>query len=159
AIRGIASISRGAPGVINTVCARALLIGQKRQVEVIDQEIIEECFGKVWSPVDAPASASRQQQPPRQNRWATDEENTSPGVAEWNVRSRADQRRREMGRAARHRHVAPYLSLLVAFVLVVGGYWLSAGWFARSRQETTPQASPNPENDGRATVRGTRIEP
>ena len=45
AVRQIASVSRGAPGLINVVCERALLAGYQRQARPIGPEIIDACLG------------------------------------------------------------------------------------------------------------------
>lgn len=45
AILQIASVSRGAPGLIDVVCERALLAGYRRQVRTIGPEIIDACLG------------------------------------------------------------------------------------------------------------------
>jgi type II secretory pathway predicted ATPase ExeA len=44
AIQAIASISRGAPGVINIVGDRALHFGLRRQARILDRAIIEDCL-------------------------------------------------------------------------------------------------------------------
>ena len=45
AVRQIASVSRGAPGLINVVCERALLAGYQRQARPIGSEIIDASLG------------------------------------------------------------------------------------------------------------------
>ena len=45
AVREIASVSRGAPGLIDVVCERALLAGYRRQASAIGREIIDACLG------------------------------------------------------------------------------------------------------------------
>ena len=59
AVRQIASISRGAPGVINVVCERALLAGYRRQAPVIGRGIIDDCLGERESSSHAPATHDR----------------------------------------------------------------------------------------------------
>jgi len=51
AIGEIASLSRGAPGAINIICDRALLLGEARQIRPISGAIVQECCRRPGSPV------------------------------------------------------------------------------------------------------------
>ena len=59
AIRVIASISRGAPGIINITCDGALLTGYQRQARTIREEIIEDGFTQAALPSEPAVRQSR----------------------------------------------------------------------------------------------------
>ena len=69
AVREIASVSRGAPGLIDVVCERALLAGYRRQARAIGSEIIDACLGGLGLGDDGRRSAedqvSQASKPPR----------------------------------------------------------------------------------------------
>ena len=66
AIRQIAAVSRGAPGLVDVVCERALLAGYRRQSRAIGPEIIDACLGGLGLYDDGRASAGRPSVPGEQ---------------------------------------------------------------------------------------------
>ena len=59
AIRTIASLSRGAPGAINIIGDRALLVGRARRARPITEAIVNDCGRPPGSPSVAPAAFDR----------------------------------------------------------------------------------------------------
>ena len=59
AIRTIASLSRGAPGAINIIGDRALLVGRARRARPITEAIVSDCGRSLGSPSAAPADFDR----------------------------------------------------------------------------------------------------
>jgi type II secretory pathway predicted ATPase ExeA len=141
AIRAIASISRGAPGIINITCHAALVTGHERQVRTIRKETIEDGLILRAPPREPPDEDSREvERPPefrrhgasgriayrRGGRACAGEEPSGPP---------------RLGRSKTTRHVV----VLAAFILIAGGYVLYTGGFQWSRQRSIPTtAAPGP---------------
>lgn len=125
AVRQIASVSRGAPGLINVVCERALLAGYQRQARPIGPEIIDASLGGMglgerWSARDQVAQASEAP-------WA-------PVFA----------RRRSARLGA-----TLTIILLVLAILGVGGYALYVGRFGRPAGHPVQSSTGMPAVDRR----------
>jgi type II secretory pathway predicted ATPase ExeA len=114
AVREIATLSRGGPGVINTICNLALVIGHGRSARTIERAIIEECRKRMGRPGHSVARETRPAARPRP---------IARRAVEGSVRHRRG--RRGAGRAA-----PVYASLLTALIVIAVGYALYTGWFA-----------------------------
>ena len=122
AVRQITAISRGAPGMIDVVSARALITGHRRKARVISSEIVEASLGEVA---------------PRE-----DEVRPVDGDMAWKsetVRSVIMPPRRS-ARGGR----AVGLVLLGAVIFGAGGYALYAGRVGQIRGGLAPPASTAP---------------
>ncbi len=127
AVRQIAAISRGAPGVINVVCERALRTGHARQAPVIGPEIIDACLGELPSRGALAPDRDRNRAPGgRQDAWPQLEDMGGP-----NRERRRPVRERRVSRGS-----ALWISVLVAAILGTGGYGLHAGWFRSVRGDS-----------------------
>jgi len=149
AIQQIASISRGAPGVINVICERALLAGYRRHAPVIDPGIIDGCLAERRPPSHAPVRHDQRLVGARRD--SADDGGARDGGLE---RRGADVTglARHVGRLrrqhARRLRVPPrpsrgtrWLPLLAAVVLGIGGgYALYAGIRGNLPHETVPDS-------------------
>jgi general secretion pathway protein A len=124
AVREIATLSRGGPGVINTICNLALVIGHGRSARTIDREIIEECRRRMGTPGHSVARETRPAARPRP-------------IARRAVEGSARHRR---GRRGAGRAAPVYASLLAALIVIAVGYALYTGWFARIRHDSARAA-------------------
>jgi general secretion pathway protein A len=135
AIPVIASISQGAPGLINTICKDALLTGFGRQARVIDREIIEDSFARLELP-----GGSSERGAPHPERFGAE-----PGSGRARTGGRWGDEVEAETRLARFRSAkTPYVVLLAALILIAGGYFLYAGSFIRIRHDSTREVSPAP---------------
>jgi hypothetical protein len=126
AIREIASISRGAPGVVNVICNRALWAGS-RQARTIGRGIIEGHLGPFGSPS---LSAGREDRDlSRLTRIDRRGDGTAP---------------KRSGRTleGRTKNTGVLSAILVAAVLLTtAGYFGYAGWLTSTRQNPTRETS------------------
>jgi type II secretory pathway predicted ATPase ExeA len=65
AVEAIASLSRGAPGSINIICDRALLLGEARRVRPVSRSIVEACCQRPGSPGPGRGRRRRASRPAR----------------------------------------------------------------------------------------------
>ncbi len=125
AVEAIASISRGAPGLINTVCHRALMVGYGRRAYTIGRDLVEDSFGKV-------AESAR----------------TLPArTSDRGVRSVARSLREDVGVPARR---VPGKVVLGVFVislaaLLLGHAVFRADWFVQSHHDSVGAVGRDPE--------------
>jgi type II secretory pathway predicted ATPase ExeA len=138
AIRQIASVSQGAPGLIDVICERALLAGYRRQARGIGPEIVDTCLGGLGLFSDGRSSK--------------DDSETTPAKA---------PRPSLLGRPRSTRPTGATLAafgLLGLVVLGAGGYALHAIWLsprtghapqpsaaAPAGESLPPKAQPTPE--------------
>ena len=120
-------MSRGAPGLIDVVCERALLAGYRRQVRAIGPEIIDACLGGLGLCGDGRRSAEGQ-------------------VAQASKSPRAPVFARR--RSARLGATLAIILLGLA-ILGAGGYALYAGRFGRPAGHPAQSSTAAPAADGR----------
>jgi hypothetical protein len=142
AIRRIASISRGAPGVINIICDRALRAGHKRGARIIGWEIIEECFGKLGS-LTQPTDVDGQEQKRLLQ--------LQPSAGEVGAR-RGTEDAAALEEGTRHRRVRSpaklSVGLLAVVALVAASYSVYTGWLIRSRPDSAQKENPSVDARG-----------
>ena len=128
AVRQIALVSRGAPGLIGVVCKRALLAGHRRRVRTIGVEIIDACFGELGLGNDEGRS--------------TDSQVSRAGKSQW---APAFARRRSAGLGLTLKIV-----LLGLAILGAGGSALYLGRFGRQpgHSAQSPTAAPAADSRG-----------
>jgi type II secretory pathway predicted ATPase ExeA len=132
AVEAIASISRGAPGVINVVADRALQFGLGRQAQIIDRAIIEDCL--------EPAEALRH----------SERATESFGDAPRRANQAAEIRRRRQRSADRtvkslfsRTRILP--AVLLATGILIAGYVFGVGRMSPIRSDTSaPQSGAVP---------------
>jgi hypothetical protein len=129
AVREIASVSRGAPGLIDVVCERALLAGYRRQARAIGSDIIDACLGGLGLGDDGRRSAE-------------DEEPRASKLPRVPVFAR--RRGARLGATLT-------ISVLGLAILGAGGYALYAGRFGRPAGNATqsPPSAPAADVRGR----------
>jgi len=120
AVREIASLSRGAPGAINIICDRALLMGAARGARPITPSIIQDCCRTPASPGRGSARSSRTRTPVRLL------------TLSWGGRITSDRARPRLGFV---------LGLLAAALLVIGAQFLSPPWLEWLWQDSTSRSS------------------
>ena len=133
AVRQIASISRGAPGVINVVCERALVAGYWRQARVIGRGIIDDCLAE---------------RGPRDIDGADD-----GGARDGGIERRGADVSELPRDAPRRSRATLWPPVLAAVMLGIAGYSLYAGWFdqiranvSRGALRDSPVERPGPES-------------
>jgi hypothetical protein len=122
AIGRIASLSRGAPGMINVICGRALLAGHVRRAQVIDEEI-----------VDAGLSIRAAESP-----------GTTPGAVQAAAGRATDRaaRRPPVTAARRARRALLSYGVPAIAVAIFAVYAVQAGWVARAAGWLAGTATP-----------------
>ena len=127
AVRQIASVSRGAPGLINVVCERALRAGYQRQARPIGPEIIDASLGGLGLGDDG--------------RWSTEDQVSEVSKAPW-APIFARRRSARLGTTLR-------IILLGLAILGAGGYALYVGRFGRPAGQPVQQSTGTPAVDRR----------
>ena len=127
AVRQIASVSRGAPGLINVVCERALLAGYQRQARPIGPEIIDASLGGLGLGDDG--------------RWSARDQVAQASEAPW-APVFARRRSARLGATLK-------IILLVLAILGVGGYALYVGRFGRPAGHPVQSSTGMPAVDRR----------
>ncbi len=123
AVGEIASLSRGAPGAINIICDRALLMGAARGARPITPSIIQDCCRTPASPGQESARLRRTRKPVRR---------LTP-IRGGRIRSHRSRPR--LGLA---------LGLLATGLLVIGAQFLSPSWLAWLWHDSTGRSSAHP---------------
>jgi len=136
AIVQIATISRGALGVVNVVCERALLTGFGRQVRTIGRDLVDDCLGERRS--TEPSRTAEGGMPPAHR--------SDGGAAGKSARSDVGRPRAEPKQLAPHSRVRHPAKLgvgllLAALVLASAGYALYPGRSGRIRGGSEPASS------------------
>ena len=139
AILQIATISRGALGMVNVVCEHALLTGFERQVRTIGRDLVDDCLGERRS--TEPSRTAEGGMPTLADR-------SDSGAAGKSARSDVLRPRPEPKQLAPHsrvRHPARLGVALLLAALAVGsaGYALYPGRSARIRSGSEPASSPD----------------
>jgi type II secretory pathway predicted ATPase ExeA len=127
AVRQIASVSRGAPGLINVVCERALQAGYRRQARPIGPEITDASLGGLGLGDDG--------------RWSTEDQVSQSSKAPW-APVFARRRSARLGTTLK-------IILLGLAILGAGGYALYVGRFGRPVGQLVQPSTGTPAVDRR----------
>ena len=122
AVHDIAMLSRGAPGVINTVCTLALVTGYGRKARTIDRQILEDCRKRMGAPSPIVTNEIRLPVRPR---------SMVRGAVEGSARPPRE-------RSGAGRGVLVPVSVLAALLAIGIGYGVYAGSFTRIRHDLAP---------------------